>query len=167
MKTPGLRREYRSLRARSVLTRSKTWRFGLAAFCLLVSVLCPLALAQSYSIDWATLDGGGGTSAGGVYSVSGTVGQPDAGGLMAGASYTLQGGFWPGLVVPATGDAPALFIQFSGANLIVSWPGGTSDYVLEETDSLSAPAWSAAPGGNPTAAISPSGSARFYRLRKR
>lgn len=36
------------------------------------------ALAQSYSIDWFTIDGGGGTSTGGVYSVSGTIGQPDA-----------------------------------------------------------------------------------------
>ena len=37
------------------------------------------ALAQTYSIDWYTIDGGGGTSTGGVYSVSGTIGQPDAG----------------------------------------------------------------------------------------
>ena len=27
--------------------------------------------AQSYSIDWSTIDGGGGTSTGGVYSASG------------------------------------------------------------------------------------------------
>jgi hypothetical protein len=32
------------------------------------------ASAQSYSIDWFTIDGGGGTSTGGVYSVSGTIG---------------------------------------------------------------------------------------------
>jgi hypothetical protein len=37
------------------------------------------ASAQSYSIDWFTIDGGVGTSTGGVYSVSGTIGQPDAG----------------------------------------------------------------------------------------
>ena len=29
-----------------------------------------LGLAQSYSIDWFTIAGGGGTSTGGVYSVS-------------------------------------------------------------------------------------------------
>ena len=34
--------------------------------------------AESYSIDWFTIDGGG-TSTGGVYSVSGTIGQLDAG----------------------------------------------------------------------------------------
>ena len=44
--------------------------------------------------------GGGGTSTGGVYSVSGTIGQPDAG-LLTGGSYTLAGGFWPGGAVTA------------------------------------------------------------------
>jgi hypothetical protein len=32
------------------------------------------ALAQPFAIDWSTIDGGGGTSTGGVYSVSGTSG---------------------------------------------------------------------------------------------
>ena len=36
-------------------------------------------MAQNFSLDWWTMDGGGGTSTGGVYSVTGTVGQPDAG----------------------------------------------------------------------------------------
>ena len=41
------------------------------------------AAAQSYSIDWHTIDGGRGTSTGGVYAVSGTIGQHDAGGRRA------------------------------------------------------------------------------------
>src|SRR6266446_8892605 len=53
----------------------------------------PLSRAQQYSIDWYTIDGGGGTSTGGVYSVSGTIGQPDAG-TMSGGNYSLAGGFW-------------------------------------------------------------------------
>jgi hypothetical protein len=40
--------------------------------------------AQSYEISWFTV-GGGGMSSGGAYSVSGTIGQPDAGQL-AGAA---------------------------------------------------------------------------------
>src|SRR5260370_6126541 len=47
--------------------------------------------AQNYSIDWFTIDGGGGTSTGGVYSVSGTIGQPDAGHL-SGGQHTLDAG---------------------------------------------------------------------------
>ena len=39
---------------------------------LLISLLLPsLGFAQSYSIDWYKVSGGGGTSTGGVYSVSG------------------------------------------------------------------------------------------------
>jgi hypothetical protein len=36
----------------------------------------PLAFPQ-YALDWWTVDGGGGASTGGVYSVTGTMGQPD------------------------------------------------------------------------------------------
>ncbi len=51
-----------------------------------------------YEISWYTIDGGGGamSSAGGVYTLNGTVGQPDAGTLNGGA-YALNGGFWVSL----------------------------------------------------------------------
>ena len=56
------------------------------------------ALGQSggpYILEWSTIDGGGGTSSGGRYIVSGTIGQPDAA-WSAGGDYELLGGFWPG-----------------------------------------------------------------------
>jgi hypothetical protein len=47
-----------------------------------------------YTIDWNTVDGGGAQNlSGGTYTLSGTVGQPDAG-SQSGGSYTLNGGFW-------------------------------------------------------------------------
>lgn len=49
--------------------------------------------AQNYDVSWWTIDGGGGTSTGGSYALSGTIGQPEAG-VMNGGSYTLAGGFW-------------------------------------------------------------------------
>jgi hypothetical protein len=68
---------------------------ALAAFLPLASV----ALAQSgggYDLSWNTVDGGGYTfSAGGDYTLGGTVGQPDAG-LLSGGGYVLGGGFWGG-----------------------------------------------------------------------
>ena len=68
---------------------------ALAAFLLLASV----ALAQSgggYDLSWNTVDGGGYTfSAGGDYTLGGTIGQPDAGEL-SGGGYVLGGGFWGG-----------------------------------------------------------------------
>ena len=55
------------------------------------------ALAQeitaAFDISWWTADGGGGSSAGGDYSVDGTLGQPDAG-TLTGGGYTIAGGFW-------------------------------------------------------------------------
>jgi hypothetical protein len=58
-----------------------------ALFCV-----APLAHAQ-FTIDWFTLDGGGGSSSGGTFSLSATIGQPDAG-AMSGGAFTLGGGFW-------------------------------------------------------------------------
>ena len=55
--------------------------------------LAGVALAQ-YTIDWWKVAGGGGTSTGGVYAVSGTIGQHDAGGPLTNGPYSLTGGFW-------------------------------------------------------------------------
>lgn len=69
----------------------------LAACCLLLVAVVPLALAQTgYDLSWWTVDGGGATlSAGEGYRLSGTAGQPDAG-MLEGGGYTLGGGFWRG-----------------------------------------------------------------------
>ncbi len=55
------------------------------------------ASAQPFAIDWYTIDGGGGTSSGGNFTLSGTIGQPDAGPTMSGGNFTLTGGFWVGI----------------------------------------------------------------------
>ncbi len=47
-----------------------------------------------YDLSWNTIDGGGGTSTGGGYTLNGTLGQPDAGTLADNTGYTLSGGFW-------------------------------------------------------------------------
>ena len=56
--------------------------------------LTQTASAQ-FSIDWYTIDGGGGTSAGGAFQLSGTIGQHDTG-VMSGGNFTLTGGYWSG-----------------------------------------------------------------------
>src|SRR5271163_2583119 len=62
---------------------------------LLLGLLIPgISFAQQYSISWYKVAGGGGTATGGVYSVSGTIGQHDAGGPMTGGNYSVTGGFW-------------------------------------------------------------------------
>ena len=52
-----------------------------------------VALAESFDLSWRTIDGGGDTSIGGDYVLSGTIGQPDAG-AMTGGDFELAGGFW-------------------------------------------------------------------------
>jgi hypothetical protein len=51
------------------------------------------APSSGYSLDWWTVDSGGGASGAGSYQLSGAVAQPDAA-TLAGGSYQLQGGFW-------------------------------------------------------------------------
>ena len=103
---------------------------GWMVFCVAIS-----ALAQSYSIDWRTTDGGGGTSTGGVYAVTGTIGQPDAGRAMTGGNFSLTGGFWSLISVVQTVGVPALTITHSGNSVIVSWPD-TGSYTLQQNANL-------------------------------
>ncbi len=74
-------------------------------FSALAIIALAIGLAQSstfvsaqsgggYDLTWSTVDSGGVMfSAGGGYSLGGTVGQPDAG-VLSGGGYTLAGGFW-------------------------------------------------------------------------
>lgn len=48
-----------------------------------------------YDLSWNTIDGGGRTSSGGTYTLTGTIGQPDAE-YSAGGNYEVLGGFWVG-----------------------------------------------------------------------
>ncbi len=140
--------------------------FLLLGACCLVFLSCPTARAQSYAVDWFTIDGGGGASSGGNYTLSGTIGQHDAG-TLSGGNYTLQGGFWPGLAVPSTTSAPTLFIQLSGGNLIISWAPASTGFSLEQSSTLLPSSWGAAPSAGTNPATIPVTSApTFYRLRK-
>ena len=130
------------------------------------ALLLPVLANAQYAIDWFTLDGGGGASSGGNFTLAGTIGQPDAG-TMTGGGYTLEGGFWPGVVVPSIGEAPTLLIQLSGVSVIVSWSPTTTGFSLEQSSTLLPLSWGAAPSGDTNPATIPlSTSTRFYRLRK-
>ena len=131
------------------------------------------ARAQGFAIDWSTLDGGGGTSTGGVYSVSGTIGQPDAG-KMSGGNFTLEGGFWGIVAAIQTPGAPCLSVTRSNTAVVVWWPKADPAWKLECIPSLAASTntWTLIPPPYPTNATDcvvtePAPVAnRFYRLRK-
>ncbi|MGA2279755.1 MAG: hypothetical protein ABSG80_05575 [Verrucomicrobiota bacterium] len=144
----------------------------LILLCLLPFAFCFKAPAQSYSIDWYKVSGGGGTSAGGTYQVSGTIGQHDAGGPMTGGNYSLTGGFWSLLVVIQTPGAPTLTITFVGPNsAVVSWPE-TCCYTLQTNNNLSTSSWLGYGGtiatakGTNSITISPPTGNLFFRLSK-
>ncbi|QOI99085.1 MAG: hypothetical protein HRU70_00695 [Phycisphaeraceae bacterium] len=74
--------------------RSNTARAILAVS---ASALATITLADPpYELNWTTIDGGGGTMSGGIYTMSVTIGQHDAGQPMTGGIYSLSGGFWAG-----------------------------------------------------------------------
>lgn len=76
----------------------RTWISSGVCATLLISIGTP-TLAQ-FEVTRSTIDGGGGSSGGGEFQVSGTVGQPDAG-TLSGGDYQLTGGFW-GTAVDST-----------------------------------------------------------------
>jgi len=136
--------------------------------CAVAMSLTTPARAQQYSIDWHTIDGGGGTSTGAVFTIGGTIGQPDAGGPMTGGGYSLTGGFWALPVgVPTPGLPTLLILRGAPGFATISWSPTTPGFVLQMSDSLTTPSWSDTPSGAANPATVPATlPSKFYRLRK-
>lgn len=110
----------------------------------LTLTLATAALAAGPAIDWWTVDGGGGTSSGGAFEVSGTIGQPDAGPVMSGGAFQITGGFWPAWEAVQLNGGPPLSIRASGANVILSWPLAATGWTLDRSPTLTpAASWTA------------------------
>src|ERR1035437_63486 len=109
-------------------------------FLLFAWLIPALGFAQSYSIDWYKIAGGGGTSTNGQYSMSGTIGQHDASDAMTGGNYSLTGGFWSLISVVQTAGLPNLTITHAGNSVIVSWPD-TGSYTLQQNSNLAGGSW--------------------------
>ncbi len=89
----------------------------IVALCLALTLLWCDAASAGYEIVWHTIDGGGGTSAGGPYVLTGTIGQPDAA-YSSGGDYEMLAGFWPG--------GPLCFVEFDDfARFAQHWLDGT------------------------------------------
>lgn len=153
------------MNARARIALAFWGRFGPAMLIGLSVLSGPAAArAQSYTVEWFTIDGGGGSSSGGSFQVTGTAGQPDSGNA-SGGIYELSGGFWAGAAESASVIAPMLFVARSGASLIISWSPNTPGFMLEQSDRLSPASWLSMPDGNPaTVPLGPG--LKFYRLRK-
>jgi hypothetical protein len=137
-----------------------------------LAMMAIVARAQNYSIDWSTIDGGGGTSTGGVYSVTGTIGQPDAG-HMSGGDYSLDGGFWGVFAAVQMPGAPLLSVSLTTTNtVLVSWPYPSTGFSLQQNGVLGTTNW--VNESNPPVQVGqqwqlivpPQSGNRFFRLLK-
>lgn len=136
---------------------------GVGGWCL---VLLTSSAHAQYTINWSNIDGGGGSSMGGVYSVSGTIGQPDAGVTMTNGQYAVTGGFWALPTAVQTTNAPLLTIApATPGQATISWTPNTPGFVLQESWSLSPANWTNSPSGatNPIA-VPATLPTKFYRL---
>jgi hypothetical protein len=110
---------------------------------LLFSMLMPvMGWTQPYSVNWYKVAGGGGTATGGIYSVSGTIGQHDAGGPLTGGIYSVNGGFW----VVQTPGVPPLYITLAGNTVTVSWQNVPGWSLQQNSNVTIVNGWSASSG---------------------
>jgi hypothetical protein len=143
----------------------------LVLIAVLSSFSASRASAQNYSIDWFTIDGGGGTSTGGVYSVSGTIGQPDAG-HMSGGNFTIDGGFWGIIAAVQSPGAPLLRVVLTSTNtVVVAWSAPSTGFSLQQNSDLNTTAWGGITntvnvvGSENQIILAPPIGNRFYRLK--
>jgi hypothetical protein len=140
-------------------------------FVLIALLVSVSAHAQNYAIDWYKIAGGGGASAGTngsvVYSLSGTIGQPDASGQMTGGNFSLTGGFWSFIAVQTPG-APLLTITCTGNQAVVSWPSLVTGWSLQTNANLNTTNWVNYSGTivNNTVTNSPAKGNLFFRLKQ-
>lgn len=136
---------------------------------LLTATLGLRASAQNYSIDWYKIAGGGGTSTGATYQVSGTIGQHDAGGTMTGGNYSVTGGFWSLIALMQTAGAPTLYIRQTGNTVTVFWQDVAGWNLQQNADLALANnwtvnnSWATTNGTNYLNVVNPTGNL-FFRL---
>ncbi len=131
-----------------------------------------LPLRAQYSIVWSKISGGGGTSGGGNYSVSGTIGQLDAAGALTGGNYSVTGGFWS-LYAVQTSGAPLLSISRTSTNTVrIFWPSPATGFILQQNASLNTTNWVVVPqspvddGTNVSVVINPPAGNWYFRLKR-
>lgn len=140
-----------------------------------VAVVCLFAGTAGLSaaeLAGSATAGGGGVSSGGAFTITGAIGQPDAG-LLSGGPFAVAGGFWGGAYAVQSVGAPFLSVAGAGTNALFTWPDAIGSYVLEAASSLTAPVtWSLVPNtpvdshGQRSVTIPGASGIRFYRLRK-
>jgi hypothetical protein len=76
-------------------------RFFIGLIIVLIGLIVPVTLAQTTSLTWSTIDGGGGTSQDSRFSLVGSIGQWDASeeARDSAGRYQVAGGFWGAVAI--------------------------------------------------------------------
>jgi len=140
------------------------------ALCILALLTVGFLLdlpAQQYSIGWYKIAGGGNTSTRGAVSVSGTIGQHDAGSVLSGGQYSVTGGFWS-LYAVQTPGAPLLTIAAIHNQAVVSWASSVTGWTLQTNINLGNGSWGNYAGAvvNNCITNAPPTGNLFFRLKK-
>ena len=100
-----------------------------------------LACAQTYRLDTVGATSGGGTSTAGVYTLTGTIGQPALSRVNS-RDFTIDGGFWSIIAAIQQPGTPFLSVRLTETNtVVVSWPITWPGFVLTESPDLNVPTW--------------------------
>ena len=148
-------------------------------FSILVALIALAVSAQNFSVDWYKISGGGGMSSGGpvtgsnYFSVSGTIGQPDASAnsALSGGNFSLTGGFWSLYAVQTTGF-PTLYIRAAAPNSAVLFWQNVDSYTLQTNSNLATTNWADYGGsvallnGTNNVTFAPAVGNLFFRLRQ-
>jgi hypothetical protein len=103
---------------------------------LALLLLAAATAAAQYTIDWRTMDGGGGSGAAGTYAIQGTLGQPDTA-TGATGSIAFTGGYWSLLAEPL----PVLRIFLDGPDIVLAWPDPSPGFQLQASPDLAPASW--------------------------
>ena len=105
-------------------------RFLISVSLLLIGILWIVwtASAQandSFNLSWYAVEGGGGQSVGGTFTLRGSIGQPNAGNELQGGEFTLERGFQVASEVGTTqlpvSNLWALVVLSAGFGVFLIW----------------------------------------------
>jgi hypothetical protein len=113
---------------------------------LLLVTATALHADPRFVITKTTIDGGGARSTQTRFTLTGTIGQPEAAPQFSSPNgrFSIEPGFWDRYTVVQTPGLPLLTIRRGIARdtAVLAWPVVVSGYVLEQSPELSPASWS-------------------------
>ena len=110
-------------------------RLVFLAVLLVGFVVTPARLfGADFAVGQGVMSSGGGTSTNGTFSITGIIGQSDAGARLMGGVFAVEGGFWGAVTLLQTPGLPlSLQLLQASSTLVFSWPVTGETYVLESS----------------------------------